>query len=151
MSGLVHRAHELEAGIGDERRAGIGHERDGVALGETRDQLRPRLGGVVIVVGRQRRRDAVVIDELAGDAGVLASDHVGGGQYLQRAQGGVAQVADRGCDNVKPAGERGRILRLTLKQVTAVCGCTALSPQRRSWEGRLGLPHRGESSHGRPA
>ena len=42
--------------------------------------------GVVVVVRRQRRRDAVMVEELAGDAGVLARDHVGAGENLQRPQ-----------------------------------------------------------------
>ena len=86
MAGLARRAHQLVAGIGNQRRAGIGDQRDRFAVGKPRQQLRPRLGGVVLVIGRQRRRDAVMLEQLAGDAGVLAGDDVGGGQHFQRAQ-----------------------------------------------------------------
>ena len=65
----------------------------------------PRLRGVVVVVGRERRRDAVVVEQLAGHARVLAGDQVGGGQHLERPQRDVAQIADRGGDEVQPRSE----------------------------------------------
>ncbi len=112
VTGLARRAHQLEARIGNERRAGVGDERDRFAGGEPRQELRPRRRGVVLVVGRQRRRDAVVVEQLAGDAGVLAGDHVGRGERLQRPQRDVAQVADRGGDEVQSGGEPRRLDRL---------------------------------------
>ena len=45
MAGLARRAHQLEAGVGDQRRAGIRYQRDGPPGGEPREQLRPRRGG----------------------------------------------------------------------------------------------------------
>ena len=117
VAGFAGRPHQLEAGIGDERRAGVRHQRDGGACGEPRDELRPRLGGVVVVVGRERRGDAVMVDELAGDPRVLAGDQVGGGQHLQRPQGDVAQVADRGGDEMQAGRQRRGGDRLAVQPV----------------------------------
>ena len=63
---LARRAHQLVAGVGDQRRAGIGNQRNGRAFGEPRQQLRPRLGGVVVVIGRQRGGDGVVVERACG-------------------------------------------------------------------------------------
>ena len=62
VPGRARFARQLVAGIRNERRAGIGHERDGLAGGEPRHQLRPRERGIVLVIGRQRRRDAIVFE-----------------------------------------------------------------------------------------
>jgi hypothetical protein len=93
-------AHQLETRVGHKRCAGIGHERDRGAGGEPGDKLRPRFGGVVVVIGRQRRRDGVMVEEFSGDPCVLAGDQVGCGQDLERAQRDVAQIADRGSDEM---------------------------------------------------
>ena len=61
---LACRAHELVAGVGDQRGAGIGDERDGGALGEPCQQLGPGLGGVVVVIGRERGGDGVMVESL---------------------------------------------------------------------------------------
>lgn len=80
VAGCLRRAHKLEAGIGNERRAGIGHQCDGGALRKPGKQFQQRLVGVVVVIGRKRRGDAEMIDELAGDTGVLAGDEVAPGE-----------------------------------------------------------------------
>ena len=114
---LARRAHQLVAGVGDQRRAGIGDQRDGRAFGEPRQQLRPRLGGVVVVIGRQRGGDAVMVEQLAGHAGVLAGDQVGAGQHLERAQRDVAQIADRGGDQVEAGASGGAVDRLAMEDI----------------------------------
>ena len=108
MTGLAGRAHQLVTGIGDQRRAGVRHQRDCLACGKTRKQLRPRFGGIVLVIGRERRRDAVAFGELAGDAGVLAGDDVGAGEQFERAQGDVAQISDRCRHQIEAGGNLGR-------------------------------------------
>ena len=55
---LARRAHELVAGVGDQRGAGVGDQRHRRALGEPRQQPGPGLGGVVVVIGRERGGDA---------------------------------------------------------------------------------------------
>src|SRR5262249_50996892 len=77
-------AHELVTGVGHERRPGVRDQRHGGAAGEPGDELRSRLGGVVLVIGSERGRDAIMVEKLAGDACVLACDEVGGGEHLQR-------------------------------------------------------------------
>jgi hypothetical protein len=44
----------------------------------------------VLVIRAERSGDAITVEKLAGDAGVLACDQVGGGENLQRAHGDVA-------------------------------------------------------------
>ena len=87
MTGMAGRhgvAHQPVARIGDQRRAGIGDQRDGAPGGEPFEDFRPRRLGVVVVIGDQRRRQAVMVEQLAGDAGVLAGDEIGGGQNFER-------------------------------------------------------------------
>ena len=57
MAGGAGLAHQLEAGIGDQRRAGVRDQRDRGALRQPLQDLRPRRRGVVLVIGRQLRRD----------------------------------------------------------------------------------------------
>ena len=80
---LLRGAHELESGIGDKRRAGIGDERNGGAFGQPAQQRRPGLRGIVVVIGRERGFNPIAIEQLTGDAGVLAGDQVGAGQRGQ--------------------------------------------------------------------
>ena len=47
-----------------------------------RSSHRPRLGRVVIVIGRERRCDGVTVEQFAGDAGILAGDQIGAGKRL---------------------------------------------------------------------
>src|SRR5262249_8459307 len=53
----------------------------------------------------ERRRDPVMVQELAGYAAVLAGDQVGGGEDLERPHRDVAQIADRGRDQVESRGK----------------------------------------------
>jgi hypothetical protein len=105
MAGGQRRPHQAIARIGDQRRAGVGHQRHALARGEGAQQ--PRLarlpGGVAVRDGR--RGDAVVAGELGEDARVLGGDQVGRAQHVERAQGDVAQIADRRCDNVKAGSD----------------------------------------------
>ena len=79
MAGRGGGAHQPVAGIGDQRRAGIGYQRDRAARREFFQDLRPRALGVVVVIGGQRRRQPVMIEQLARDARVLAGHEIGGG------------------------------------------------------------------------
>ena len=60
---------------------------------------------IVVVVGRERRGDGVAVEELSRHPRILAGDQVGAGQRVQRAQGDVAEIADRGGDDVQPRSE----------------------------------------------
>ena len=66
-----------------------------------RQKFRARACRVVIVIGRQRCCDAVMIEQLSRDAGILAGNHVGAGERFQRADGDVAQISDRGRDEIE--------------------------------------------------
>ncbi len=99
---FMRRAHQLESRVRNQRRAGIGDQRNRTAGGKALQQRRARLFGVVFVVGCERRRDDVAVEQLPGDAGVFAGDHVGSGECLQRPQRNVAEIADRRCDDMKP-------------------------------------------------
>jgi hypothetical protein len=61
----------------------------------------------VLVIRLELRRDRIALGQAAGDSGVLAGDDVDAGQCLQRAQGDVAEMADRGCHQIE-AGNRLR-------------------------------------------
>src|SRR5262245_3769622 len=110
-------AHELVTGVGHERRPGVRDQREGGAVGEPGDELRSRLGGVVLVVGGERGGDAVMVEELAGDARVLACNEVGGGEHLQRSHGDVAQIADRGRDQIEAGRQRRCDGRVTMEDI----------------------------------
>ena len=51
------RAHELEAGIGNERRAGIRHQRQRLAAPQRVENGGPDLLGIVVVIGVERLSD----------------------------------------------------------------------------------------------
>ncbi len=85
----------LKPGSGHQRRAGVRYQRQRAAIGEQGQQPRAGALGIVVVIGGQRRLDAVALHQPVGDAGVLAGDEVGAGQRLQRAHRDIAEIADR--------------------------------------------------------
>jgi hypothetical protein len=106
MAGLTRLPHQLVAGIGDERRAGIADQRHCLALGESGKQLRPLLFRIVIVIGDERRDDAVVAQEHGGDPGILAGDQIGSGQRCQSANRNIAEIADGRGDDMEAGRQR---------------------------------------------
>ena len=88
-------AHQLEARIGDERRAGVADQRHALPALEPCDQPRPLPRRIVVVVGDERLGDAVDGQKLRGDARVFGRDHVATFQHIQRPQRHVARMADR--------------------------------------------------------
>ena len=107
QSRLVGLPHELVAGIGDRGRAGIRDQRDGCALRDPSQQGRAHCRRIVVVVGGRRRCDAVMVQQLAADAGVLAGNQVRRRERLQGAHRDVAEISDRGRDEIKAAVSRG--------------------------------------------
>ena len=73
---------------------------------QRRQRLGPRALGGVLVVALQLGREAVGGEQLAGHPGVLGQHQVGGGQHVERAQGDVAQVADRRRHHIEPRRQR---------------------------------------------
>jgi hypothetical protein len=104
-AGRQRRPHQAEAGVGDQRHAGVAHQRHDFALFQAFDQERSGTPGVVLVIGRERARNAMAGQQLGGDAGVLAGDHVGGGEEAERAQCHVLGVADRRRHQVEAGRE----------------------------------------------
>ena len=94
MARSADLAHQLEAGIGDQGRAGIRDQGDRSALRQPFQNLRPRQRGVVFVIGFEQRRNRVALGQAAGYPCVFAGDDIDAGQRLQRAQGDVAEIAD---------------------------------------------------------
>ena len=72
-----------------------------------------RLRGILrgIAVGHGRNGNAVGAGEPGEDTRVLAGDQVGGAQHVERAQGDVAQVADRSRDDMQAGRQRVLIRR----------------------------------------
>ena len=132
VAGGADLAHQLEAGIGNQRRAGVGHQRDRGALRQLFQDFRSRHRGVVLVIRLELRRDRVALGQAAGDAGVLAGDEVDAGQRLQRAQRDVAEMADRGCDQIQ-AGNRLRGSQDVAADQKCSVGRTRFGLQTRSW------------------
>ena len=100
------RPHQLEAGIGDERRAGVGNQRQPVTAAQRLEHGGPYPVGVVVVIGVERRSDAKPGEQAAGDPGVLAQDAVDIAQHPEPAQRDVAEIADRRRDEMKTGRQR---------------------------------------------
>src|SRR3546814_12931279 len=64
-------AHQLEAWIGNQGRAGVGNQRQRLAAGHRLQQAAAVAFAGMIVVGGERRGDALGAQQLAGDTGVL--------------------------------------------------------------------------------
>ena len=60
---------QLIAGIGNERRSGVGNQRQRLPFGDPSQRARARLGGVVLVVGRERRLDPVAREQVFAKRG----------------------------------------------------------------------------------
>jgi hypothetical protein len=87
--------------IGDERRAGIGDQRHGLAGVQRGDEPRPRLVRIVFVIGIGPVDDAVAVEQHAGHARVLAGEHIGAGQRFERPQRDIGEIADGRRDQVE--------------------------------------------------
>ena len=62
----------------------------------------------MLVIGNRPLSDTIAVEQHAGDAGVFACKHIGGGQRLQRTDGDVAEIADRRRDEIKRRLQRPR-------------------------------------------
>lgn len=102
-AGLPCGADQEASGVGDERRAGVGHERDVVSGPQPIDQSPGLLCLVVFVQARAWRRDRVMREEPGRTAGIFGRNQLHLTQHPQRTQGDVFEVADRRGHHVKGA------------------------------------------------
>ena len=65
----------------------------------------------MLVIGDQRRRDAVMHQQRAGDAGVFGEHRIRRRQSRERAERHILEVADRGRHHVQARVERFRLCR----------------------------------------
>ncbi len=93
--------------VGHDGRAGVGDEGEVPARREVVQQLALARGAAPRVVADRAGRDLVALEQAPADARVLGGDQRHGAQDLEGAVRDVAEVADRGGDDVqRPAGRR---------------------------------------------
>ena len=100
------RLNEPVARVGDERRAGVRDERQRLSLAQAVDHSLAHCLAGMVVVGQERRRDAVMGKEPLRDPRVLGEHGRRRGEHAQRPEGDVAQIADRRRHDVKAGGKR---------------------------------------------
>ena len=104
-----NRLHDQpETRIGDKRRPGVRHQRDAPSLLQRRDQLRPCLAGIVLVIGDRPLPYAVAVEQHARHPGVLAGEQISRGKRLKRTQRDVAQVSNWRRHQVERSFQRPR-------------------------------------------
>ena len=102
------------ARVGEDRRAGVGEQRDPGAALDRLGELRRR-GSASLPSWLETKRGRVEVEplvEAAGAAGVLAGDEVGVGERLADPRGEVADVADRRSGRRSAGPPSGGRLRL---------------------------------------
>ena len=72
------------------------------AIGQPRKQVRAHDRGIMLVIGDERRRDAVMGEQRFRDPRILGDDRIGGGERGERAERNIAEVADRRRDDMEP-------------------------------------------------
>ncbi len=105
-TGLLRFADQPETRIVDQRRAGIGHLGDDLALRQPFEDFRQNLVAGMIIVAQQFFLKIIGRQQLAGYTGILGQHDVGGAQYIKRAQGDIAQIPDWRSDDIE-AGRDG--------------------------------------------
>jgi len=96
-------AHEAETGVAHQRRARIGDQRQRFAGEQACDQLRGDFAFVVFVHRQQWPLDAEMREQAPAVPRVLGADRIDRAQHLQRPRREIAEVADRGGDDVQRA------------------------------------------------
>ena len=88
-------AHEIEAGVRQQRRAGVADEGDHRTGLETREQIGAALALVVRVQRNDRLGDAERREQLTGAARILGCDQIGSGERLTHAWCEITKIANR--------------------------------------------------------
>ena len=102
LAGFCQSPDERKAGIGEQRRAGIGDQRNGLPGGYPGDDVIGLGPLIVFMQGNAPPLDAIVVEQTRRHARILAEDRRRSGQGLERADGDVAQIADRGRHDIEP-------------------------------------------------
>lgn len=90
--------HQIETGIGEQRRTRVTHQRDRCASFETRQQVVTALALVVGVQGHERLGETERREQLPGAARVFCGHEIGRSQRLAGARREIPEIADR-CGN----------------------------------------------------
>ena len=103
-SGCETSLEEALARVRDRWHAGVRDQGNRAAFAESLDELFAA-GGLVVLVEADPRdaRDLVVVQQSARVARVFAGDDVDGTEAVERPDGDIAKVADRGGDKVEGA------------------------------------------------
>lgn len=96
-------AHEVVAGIRNQRRAGIGDQCHAVPGQQTRQKAIALVALVVLMAGRQRRVDTKVLQQANGMTRVFGRNQRDATEYFQRSRTHIIQVADGRGHHVKRA------------------------------------------------
>ena len=111
-------SNETLARIGDGRGAGIADHHDLLASGESIDHRWGQVMlGVLVAHAQGDTGDAQMAKQRGCATGVLAADHVGGGQRGCSALGDVVEIADRGGDENEAPGHLSSTLTSTVSPV----------------------------------
>ena len=94
IAGIAHRRDRQRARVGNRRRAGIADQRDGFSRRQQVDQFLRSVPLVVLVQRQQPRGNAVVPEQMRGDARVLGGDDIDALEHVERAQGDVRQITN---------------------------------------------------------
>ena len=97
------------SGIGDSRRARVGHQGARFTGCQTTDQARRLPVFVVRVMRNHPALDVVCRKEDSSSTGVLGGDPVHRSQYPKGAKGDVFQIPDRGGDKIENRKRRARV------------------------------------------
>ena len=76
------------------------------AIREPSKQMRPHDRCVVLMIGDERSRNAIMRQQFLGNARVLGDDRVGGSKCRQGPEGNVAEIADWRGNDMKPRPDR---------------------------------------------
>ena len=112
--GVERGAHQPESGVGDRGSAGVGHERDFLAIAQMGHELRRALRLVMLEVREHRAANLMRREHRAGAARVLAGDAIGFGKNADRARRKILGISDRRGDDEQDSGSwRIRIHRVS--------------------------------------
>ena len=106
MAGGECGADDSLAGIADAGSAGVGDERDFLALGEALDDVFAPFRFVEFKVTQERLFDFISLEQMRGVARILGGEYVAFTQNAEGPEGDVFQVSDGGGDQIKRSSDQ---------------------------------------------